>query len=389
MEEILLLGLKDRQGYLSFWNDSISYSLRGCIILELVMRRRLGVVKDPRRGAMEVSERLLEVVNAKMTGEVLLDEALKLIKSSEEKRSILEWIDLLSGESQRIYEQLQLDQLNCRSDGESNLTLDPLPGETWNLSKIGYQLKQVRERLAKGLVDKGILRTEKRNFLLFDMATHPVADATAKKETLRRVEALSCGSSSRLPPRIYQEGESIAYPATRALLLVCSAFAANVLDNALLHLTYEAREATFQKIEDWIEVFGQWPMAPKHGGISGGAGPAIPVSFSSADGVGGSAASSARRARRAGAGAGAGGGPRIAEGSVLPDATDSLGAGGVAGHPGPLGAGNMIVDPEKIGVATNELVRAMRAEAAGAPEGTFEAVAGVLAVLGRMDSLVS
>lgn len=99
MEEILLLGLKDRQGYLSFWNDSISYSLRGCIILELVMRRRLGVVKDPRRGAMEVSERLLEVVSAKMTGEVLLDEALKLIKSSEEKRSIVEWIDLLSGES--------------------------------------------------------------------------------------------------------------------------------------------------------------------------------------------------------------------------------------------------------------------------------------------------
>ena len=50
-------------------------------------------------------------------------------------------------------------------------------GETWNVMKIGFQLKQVRERLAKGLVDKGILRTEKRNFLLFDMATHPVADA--------------------------------------------------------------------------------------------------------------------------------------------------------------------------------------------------------------------
>ena len=46
--------------------------------------------------------------------------------------------------------------------------------------KIGYQLKQVRERLAKGLVDKGILRTEKRNFLLFDMATHPVVDSGAK-----------------------------------------------------------------------------------------------------------------------------------------------------------------------------------------------------------------
>ncbi len=53
--------------------------------------------------------------------------------------------------------------------------------------KIGYQLKQVRERLAKGLVDKGILRTEKRNFLLFDMATHPVADGGAKEEIRRRV----------------------------------------------------------------------------------------------------------------------------------------------------------------------------------------------------------
>ena len=50
--------------------------------------------------------------------------------------------------------------------------------------KIGYQLKQVRERLQKGLVDKGILRTEKRNFLLFDMATHPVADNGAKDDLL-------------------------------------------------------------------------------------------------------------------------------------------------------------------------------------------------------------
>ncbi|KAJ7741874.1 hypothetical protein B0H16DRAFT_1728394 [Mycena metata] len=38
--------------------------------------------------------------------------------------------------------------------------------ETWNVLKIGLQLKQVRERLAKGLVDKGVLRTEKRNFSL-------------------------------------------------------------------------------------------------------------------------------------------------------------------------------------------------------------------------------
>ncbi|KAJ7435898.1 Golgi phosphoprotein 3-domain-containing protein [Mycena galericulata] len=49
MEEVLLLGIKDKQGYLSFWNDNISYALRGCILIELAMRRRIGVVRDPGR----------------------------------------------------------------------------------------------------------------------------------------------------------------------------------------------------------------------------------------------------------------------------------------------------------------------------------------------------
>ena len=29
-----------------------------------------------------------------------------------------------------------------------------MTGETWNFMKMGYQLKQVRERIQKGLVDK-------------------------------------------------------------------------------------------------------------------------------------------------------------------------------------------------------------------------------------------
>ncbi|KAJ7755244.1 Golgi phosphoprotein 3-domain-containing protein [Mycena metata] len=49
MEEVLLLGIKDKQGYLSFWNDNISYALRGCILIELALRRRIGVVRDAGR----------------------------------------------------------------------------------------------------------------------------------------------------------------------------------------------------------------------------------------------------------------------------------------------------------------------------------------------------
>jgi Golgi phosphoprotein 3 len=34
-----------------------------------------------------------------------------------------------------------------------------ITGEKWNVLKIGYRLKQVRKRLAKGLVDKGVPRS--------------------------------------------------------------------------------------------------------------------------------------------------------------------------------------------------------------------------------------
>ncbi|KAK1918241.1 hypothetical protein P3342_000961 [Pyrenophora teres f. teres] len=132
MEEIILMGLKDKQGYLSFWNDNISYALRGCIVIELAFRGRVSMQKDSSRRRFPLADRNIEVIDDTLTGEVLLDEALKMMKSSE-KMSVNSWIDLMSG-------------------------------ETWNLMKIGYQLKQVRERLCKGLVDKGILRTEKKNF---------------------------------------------------------------------------------------------------------------------------------------------------------------------------------------------------------------------------------
>ena len=72
--------------------------------------------------------------------------------------------------------------------------------------KIGFQLKQVRERLAKGLVDKGVLRTEKRNFLLFDMATHPVADMRTKESIISRLTALLTSTTSAVPPTALDRG---------------------------------------------------------------------------------------------------------------------------------------------------------------------------------------
>ena len=84
------------QGYLSFWNDNISYALRGCIVIELAFRGRISMQKDSARRRFPLSDRLIEVIDDTLTGEVLLDEALKMMKSSE-KMSVSSWIDLMSG----------------------------------------------------------------------------------------------------------------------------------------------------------------------------------------------------------------------------------------------------------------------------------------------------
>ncbi|TPX40834.1 hypothetical protein SeLEV6574_g06391 [Synchytrium endobioticum] len=207
MEQVLLMGLKDSQGYLSFWNDNISYVLRGCILMELSFRNRIKTVLEPRK--RPYAERLVEVVSEQPTGEVLLDEALKLIKL--ERQSVGNWIDLMSG-------------------------------ETWNLMKIGYQLKQVRERIAKGLVDKGVLRTEKRNFVLFDMATHPVADHSIKEAMMARATDVLLG-----------RGVSATQPDRRIVALVCAAYAANVLDFALVNLSTSQRDAAFAKVDEFLQ----------------------------------------------------------------------------------------------------------------------------------------
>jgi golgi phosphoprotein 3 len=141
-------------------------------------------------------------------------------------------------------------------------------GETWNLMKIGYQLKQVRERLAKGLVDKGILRTEKRNFLLFDMATHPVADGGAKEEIRRRVRNVLTQRTVVLPSSQFLP-ENLEFKYMRTIAMVCAAYAANVLENALASLGHEARERAFGQVDELLAEFSQWPFGRKVGANGG------------------------------------------------------------------------------------------------------------------------
>lgn len=125
--------------------------------------------------------------------------------------------------------------------------------------KMSFQLKQVRERLLKGLVDKGVLRTEKRNFLLFDMATHPVADVRTKDGIVERVVSLLTATTTTVPERALDK-EGIQCRVMRAVCLVCAAYAASVLDNGFGGLTYEDREAAFSRCDEIMTEFSAWPF---------------------------------------------------------------------------------------------------------------------------------
>lgn len=113
MEEVLLLGLKDKEGYTSFWNDCISSGLRGCILIELGFRGKIELEKSGvltrRKGLLS---RKIVLKDDSLTGDVVLDEALRHIKDTKPEETGPTWIEYLSG-------------------------------ETWNPLKLHYQLRQV------------------------------------------------------------------------------------------------------------------------------------------------------------------------------------------------------------------------------------------------------
>lgn len=155
-ENIFLLGLKDKEGYISFWNDCISTGLRGCILIDLCLRGKIELEKAGVK-CKNLLLRKVVVKNETSVGDALLDEAFKYIKTSSELHTVPEWIDYFSGDS-------------------------------WNPLKLKYRLKNVRNRIAKSLVEKGTLTTGAQNFILFNIKTHPLLQNITKLRLINSVQ---------------------------------------------------------------------------------------------------------------------------------------------------------------------------------------------------------
>ncbi|KAI1240189.1 hypothetical protein IHE44_0011644 [Lamprotornis superbus] len=201
-----------RKGYTSFWNDCISSGLRGCMLIELALRGRLQLEACGMRRKSLLTRKVICKSDAP-TGDVLLDEALKHIKETQPPETVQNWIELLSG-------------------------------ETWNPLKLHYQLRNVRERLAKNLVEKGVLTTEKQNFLLFDMTTHPLTNNNIKQRLIKKVQEAVLDKWVNDPHRMDK----------RLLALVYLAHASDVLENAFAPLLDEQYDLATKRVRQLLDL---------------------------------------------------------------------------------------------------------------------------------------
>merc|ERR1711920_474235 len=122
--------------------------------------------------------------------------------------------------------------------------IEYLSGETWNPLKLRYQLKNVRERLAKNLVEKGVLTTEKQNFLLFDMTTHPLVNSQVKSKLIKKVQ------DSVLSKWV----NDISRMDKRTLALIYLAHASDVLENAFAPLSDEDYDVAMKRVRYLLDL---------------------------------------------------------------------------------------------------------------------------------------
>lgn len=212
LEEVILIGLKDKEGYTSFWNDCISSGLRGAMLIELGLRGRICLETTGMRKRSVVSRRIT-LKSETPCGDILLDEALRHVKETEPTETCQSWIELLSG-------------------------------ETWNPLKLRYQIRNVRERVAKNLVEKGVLTTEKQNFVVFDMTTHPLIDQGIKQKVIKKLQDSVLSRWVNDPHRIDR----------RSLALIYLAHASDVLENAFSTLSDEDYDLAMKRVRELLDL---------------------------------------------------------------------------------------------------------------------------------------
>lgn len=148
MEKLCLLALGDERAQLSILNDNIPYVLRACILLELTLAKRTKLNLHNGGNRNEPWKLSVVINDFNPVGDVFLDEAIKTI--AQENLSLQKWIDVLTG-------------------------------ETWNRRLSEYQMRNLRERICKSLMEKGIVTSQKSSLFLVETTEYPLLNITLKR----------------------------------------------------------------------------------------------------------------------------------------------------------------------------------------------------------------
>ena len=105
-------------------------------------------------------------------------------------------------------------------------------------------MRNVRERLAKNLVEKGVCTTEKQNFVVFDMTTHPLIDSTIKAKLVKRVQDAVL---SRWVNDCHRMDK-------RMLALIYLSHASDVLENAFAPLSDDDYEVAMKRVRELLDL---------------------------------------------------------------------------------------------------------------------------------------
>lgn len=171
-EELLLLALRDEAGTVSA--AMYPYAVAGAILEELLLHDRIRV-EDP-------DKKMVQLVSDSPLGDPLLDECLQSIALSERPDSLADWVERFTA------------------------------------------IRHLKDRVAEGLCERGILRKEKGTFLfVFPRVTYPEVDHGPEGRILQRLRTaifeesepvdartavlLSLASSTGMLPTIFDPKE--------------------------------------------------------------------------------------------------------------------------------------------------------------------------------------
>ncbi|KAB0348311.1 hypothetical protein FD754_013168 [Muntiacus muntjak] len=97
---------------------------------------------------------------------------------------------------------------------------------------------------SKNLVEKGVLTTEKQNFLLFDMTTHPLTNNNIKQRLIKKVQEAVLDKWVNDPHRMDK----------RLLALIYLAHASDVLENAFAPLLDEQYDVATKRVRQLLDL---------------------------------------------------------------------------------------------------------------------------------------